>query len=93
MDSRALRKCNGDLAPHFIALVPKRNINKHTVQEALYGHTWITSQGGFKVEAISEFFYLWDILSKIVLNLDVKDSQFICLAIIYFGPIFGEVCV
>ena len=86
-------QCIGDLAPHFIALVLKRKINKHTVQEALSGHTWITDiQGGLTVESISVFilFYLWDILSEIVLQPDVKDSQFTCLAIIYFGPIFAK---
>lgn len=49
-------QCIGDLAPHFIALVLKRKINKRTVQKALSGHTWITDiQGGLTVESISLF--------------------------------------
>lgn len=90
-------QCIGDLAPHFIALVPKRKINKRTVEEALFESlVTLGSQISKEVSQLRpslNFFNLWDIHSEIVLQPDVKDSQLTCLTIIYFGPIFGKVCI
>ena len=69
-------KCIKDLAPSLFAILPNRRANKHTDFEALTDQAWITDiQGATSVHAILEYLELWDILSDVVLQPDVKDTH------------------
>uniref|UniRef100_A0A0A9HR92 Reverse transcriptase zinc-binding domain-containing protein n=1 Tax=Arundo donax TaxID=35708 RepID=A0A0A9HR92_ARUDO len=65
-----------DLAPALVALVPKRFLNRRTVLEALTNNGWVCDiRGGLSIEALLEYFQIWDILNEFQLSLGVEDQH------------------
>lgn len=78
----------------------KRRAYKRTVKDALNHLSWISDiQGAIMVGGIAEFVELWDILSEIVLQLDVENSHVWRLSVCgqysvqstYMGFFFGSI--
>jgi hypothetical protein len=40
------RQCHADLAPHLFAIIPKKRIQRCTVQEGLTNHLWVSGLQG-----------------------------------------------
>lgn len=69
-------RCIADLAPRLLAAVPKRRMQRRTVQEALTDRTWISDiQGALTVGVIVEYLQLWDLLYGLELQPDVDDKH------------------
>ena len=65
-----------DLAPHLLAVIPKRTANRHTVEQALTNRSWdMDIRGDTSVEVIVEFLNLWDLLYDFQLRPEVEDSH------------------
>ena len=59
----------GDLAPHLLAVIPKRTAKKRTVQEAFIDHAWVQDiRGAMTVETMLEFLNLWDLIHDFQLH-------------------------
>jgi hypothetical protein len=66
-----------DIAPRLLATIPKRRINKCTVQEGLDGNKWISDiRGALTVGVITKYLHLWNILTEVQLLQGVEDSHF-----------------
>ena len=65
-----------DLAPHLLAGIPKRIVNKCTVEEALTDRAWVLDiRGIMTVEVMVEFLNLWDLLYDFQLQPEVEDAH------------------
>lgn len=67
-----------DLAPALSAVVPRRFINKRTVQEAFHNRQWVEDVrrgGSVAGQALPEFLLLWDILQEIHITPGVEDHH------------------
>jgi hypothetical protein len=61
-----------DLAPHLLAVIPKRTANRHTVEQALTDCSWVLDiRGDMSVEVIVEFLNLWNLLYDFQLQTEV----------------------
>jgi len=70
-----------DLAPHLLAGIPKRIVNKCTVEEALTDCAWVLDIRGIMiVEVTVEFLNLWDLLYDFQLQPEVEDAHILRLS-------------
>jgi hypothetical protein len=66
-----------DIASRLLAAIPKRRVNKCTVQETLSGHKWISDiRGALTVGVLVEYLHLWNILYEIELQREKEDIHF-----------------
>jgi uncharacterized protein YegJ (DUF2314 family) len=71
------RQWVADIAPKLLATIPKRRVNKCTVQEALSGHNWVSDIGGaLTIGVLVEYLHLWNILYKTELQPEKEDIHF-----------------
>ena len=64
------------LAPNLFACVPRRRVNKRTVQEALTNDKWLEDiQGHYSVAVLSEYLDIWALVQEVVLQSDVEDTH------------------
>jgi hypothetical protein len=69
-----------DVAPAVLSLAPNRQRSKRTVQEASLNNAWVADiQGGLSMQALFEYFKLWDLVQELHLS-EVEDS---CVEIFY----------
>ena len=65
-----------DLAPNLVALVPKRILNRRSVQEALVDRKWVTdTRGALSIVALVEYLELWEMLDDVQLQQDMLDQH------------------
>jgi hypothetical protein len=58
-----------------LSLVPNRQRSKRTVQEAGLNNAWVADiQGGLSMQALFEYFKLWDLVQGLHLS-EVEDSH------------------
>jgi hypothetical protein len=70
-----------DIAPHLLETIPKKQINKRTVQEAIRDNLWINDiSGSLSVGALADFLRLWDMVAQVDLCLDKEDKHIFRLA-------------
>jgi hypothetical protein len=70
-----------DLAPRLYDLIPKRVINKRTVQDALSNRRWILDiKGALTVGALIDYLHLWKALSDISLQPNIEDKHIFSFA-------------
>jgi hypothetical protein len=70
-----------DIAPHLLETIPKKLINKRTVQEAIRDNLWINDiSGSLSVGALADFLCLWDMVAQVDLCLDKEDKHIFRLA-------------
>ena len=63
-------------SPSLLVGIPKRIVNKCTVEEALYDHAWVLDiRGIMTVEVTVEFLNLWDLLYDFQLQPKVEDTH------------------
>lgn len=60
-----------DIAPRLFSIIPKRIINRRTVQEALLNRRQIADIKG----ALIDYLYLWDSLSDLVAQPNIEDRR------------------
>jgi hypothetical protein len=64
-----------NVAPAVLSLVPNRQRSKRTVQEAGLNNAWVADiQGGLSMQALFEYFKLWDLVQGLHLS-EVEDSH------------------
>lgn len=69
-------QCIADLAPHLFSAIPKRRVQRRTVQEALSHRAWVDDiQGALSVEIIVEYLLLWDLIYGLELQTEFQDSH------------------
>jgi hypothetical protein len=62
-----------DIAPRLICTIPKRIINKRTVQEAMVNRRWIGDiRGALSAGALIDYLHLWEALSDSTLHPDIE---------------------
>ena len=70
-----------DIAPRLLETIPKKLINKRTVQEAIRDNLWINDiSGSLSVGALADFLRLWDMVAQVDLCLDKEDKHIFGLA-------------
>lgn len=81
MDKWLYGKRVSDLAPRLFGLIPKRFINKRTVQDALSNRRWILDiKGALTVGALIDYLHLWEALSDISLQPNIEDKHIFSFA-------------
>jgi len=64
------------VAPHLFACLPKKRVNRRTVQETLTENAWLQDiQGQYSVVVLVEFLDIWDLLQEVVLQPAVQDKD------------------
>lgn len=70
-------------------MVPKRTASRRTVRDALCHGKWLEDvQGGMPVDALMEFFELWDLLSDVDLQVGIDDKH-----VWRLSGVYCKVCV
>jgi hypothetical protein len=70
-----------DIAPRLFSIIPKRIINRRTVQQALLNRRWIADiKGALTVGAIVDYLHLWNILANFVLQPNTEDRHIFSLS-------------
>jgi hypothetical protein len=71
-----------DIAPRLFSIIPKRIINRRTVQQALLNRRWIADiKGALTVGAIVDYLQnLWNILTNFVLQPNTEDRHIFSLS-------------
>jgi hypothetical protein len=70
-----------DIAPRLLETIPKKLINKRTVQEAIEENLWINViPGSLSVGALADFLRLWDLVAQVHLYPDKEDKHIFRLA-------------
>jgi hypothetical protein len=65
-----------DIAPRLFSIIPKRIINRRTVQQALLNRRWIADiKGALTVGVIVDYLHLWNILANFVLQSNTEDRH------------------
>jgi hypothetical protein len=76
-----LRGSISDLALRLYELIPKRVLNKRTVQDALSNRRWVSDiKGALTVVALIDYLHLWETLSDIVLQPNIEDKHIFSFA-------------
>jgi hypothetical protein len=71
-----------DIAPRLLETIPKKLINKRTVQEAIRDNLWINDiPRSLSVGALADFLRLWDLVAQVVLYPDKEDKHIFRLAV------------
>jgi hypothetical protein len=66
-----------DIAPRLLTAIPMQRVNKCTIQEALFGHKWISDiRGALTVGVLVEYLHLWNILYEIELQPKKEDIHY-----------------
>jgi hypothetical protein len=70
-----------DIAPRLLETIPKKLINKRTVQEAIGDNLWINDiHVSLFVGALADFLRLWDLVAQVDLYPDKEDKHIFWLA-------------
>jgi hypothetical protein len=70
-----------DIAPRLFETIPKKLINKRTVQEAIEDNFWINDiPGSLSVGALADFLRLWDLVAQVDLYPEKEDKHIFRLA-------------
>jgi hypothetical protein len=70
------------IAPRLLKTIPKKLINKRTVQEAIRDNLWINDiPRSLSVGALADFLRLWDLVAQVVLYPDKEDKHIFRLAV------------
>ena len=70
-----------DIAPRLIETIPKKLINKRTVQEAIEDNGWINGiPGSLSVGALADFLRIWDLVAQVDLSPEKEDKHIFRLA-------------
>jgi hypothetical protein len=69
-----------DIAPTLFESIPKRIVNRRTVQKALINRKWIWDIiGALPVEALVNYLHLWDLISNVELQPGIEDKHIFSL--------------
>jgi hypothetical protein len=70
-----------DIAPRLLETIPKKLINKRTVQEAIRDNLWINDiPGSLSVGALADFLRIWDLVAQVDLCPEKEDEHIFRLA-------------
>jgi hypothetical protein len=70
-----------NIAPRLFSIIPKRIINRRTMQQALLNRRWIAYiKGALTVGAIVDYLHFWNILAVFVLQPNTEDRHIFSLS-------------
>jgi len=63
-----------EIAPKLYKAVPKRVVRSRTVAQALNNRVWASDiKGALTVPVLMDYFRIWDLLDRVVLQQEVQD--------------------